>query len=104
MVFRISTPKIELSVTVSDVNGLRIHEEIIPELLEGLVKEIKSDNVLRHPVIVGERTLTVLDGMHRVAALKEIGCKFVPVCLVNYQNPNVKLDCLYIFIQGFKAI
>lgn len=100
MVFRIPTPKIELRIAVKGIGELGIHEEIIPELLENLVEEIKSDSVLRHPIIVGEKTLTVLDGMHRVAALGEIGCKFAPVCLVDYQNPNVRVDRWDRFIQG----
>ncbi len=100
MVFRIPTPKIKLRIAVKGISELRIHEEIIPELLEELVEEIKSDGVLRHPVIVGEKTLTVLDGMHRVATLEKIGCRFAPVCLVDYQDPNVRVDRWDRFIQG----
>lgn len=100
MVFRISTPKIELSITVGDINKLRIHEEIIQKLFENLMGEIKSDKVVKHPIIVEENSLTVLDGMHRFAALEKIGCRFVPICLVDYQNPDVKLDCWGRFVQG----
>lgn len=100
LAFKISTPKLELEVTLEDIGKLRIHEEIIPKLLEELVEEIKSDGVLKHPVVVGKKTLTVLDGMHRVAALEEIGCKFAPVCLVDYQDPNVRVDRWDRFIQG----
>jgi len=100
LVFRISTPKLEFEVALEEMGKLRIHEEIIPDLLEGLMVEIKSDGALRHPVIVSSGDLVVLDGMHRVAALKELGCKFALACLVDYQNPSVKVEAWHRLIKG----
>jgi hypothetical protein len=100
LVFKISTPKLELEVALEEMGKLRIHEEIIPNLLEGLVAEIKSDGMLRHPVVVSSGDLVVLDGMHRVAALKELSCKFALACLVDYQNPSVKVEAWHRLIRG----
>lgn len=89
--FTIETPSINLKVTIEEVNKLYIHEEIIPRILEWLVEKIKRDGVFKDPIIVDEKTLVVLDGMHRVAAAKELGFKYIPVCLVDYDSPSIKL-------------
>jgi hypothetical protein len=63
----VKTPKLELKITLAETSSLRIHEEIIPSILARLVEKIKSDNVWTDPIIVDEKTMVVLDGMHRVA-------------------------------------
>jgi hypothetical protein len=68
--------------------------------VEDLARKIKADGVFMHPVIVDEGSLVVLDGMHRVAAAKEIGCKFIPVCLVDYNNPSIAIGAWYRLING----
>jgi hypothetical protein len=87
----IKTPKIELKIALVETDKLYIHEEIIPEILARLVEKIKSDGVWTDPIIVDEKTMVVLDGMHRVAAAKELGFKYIPTCLVDYDNPNIGL-------------
>jgi hypothetical protein len=100
MGFRLSVPGLELEIKLEELKRVRIHEEIIPKLLEELARVIESDGVLNHPVIVDSNTLVVLDGMHRVAALEKLGCRYLPVCLVDYQNPNVGVCCWYRAIRG----
>ncbi len=56
--------------------------------------------MLKHPIIVDKKTFVVLDGMHRVAALKRLNCKKIPVCLVDYENPAVTVGCWYRTIKG----
>jgi len=75
------------------VEKLHIHEEVIPNILRKLTEEIRADGYLRHPVIVDLKTLVVLDGMHRLAAIKNLGCRFIPVCLVDYGNPHILIGC-----------
>ncbi|MEM0000333.1 MAG: ParB N-terminal domain-containing protein [Desulfurococcaceae archaeon] len=89
--YEIKTPQITLKITVKEVDRLHIHEEIIPGILYWLVEKIKQDNAFKDPIIVDEKTLVVLDGMHRVAAVKELGFKYIPVCLVDYDNPSIGL-------------
>jgi len=93
--FKLAAPGLELQVGLEDLSKVRIHEEIVPELLEKLVDEIKSSGKVKDPVIVDSKTLVVLDGMHRVASLGELGCRYLPVCLVDYQNTNVRVGCWY---------
>jgi len=87
--FRIQHPKLTLKLSLEPVDRLHIHEEVIESALRRLVEEIRADRVVKHPVIVDEKTMVVLDGMHRVAALKELRCRLIPACLVDYDNPNI---------------
>lgn len=52
---------------------LCLHEETIPELLERLTQHIQLDGYVKHPIIVDEKSFVVLDGTHRVVALKKLG-------------------------------
>jgi hypothetical protein len=89
-----------LYITILDIDSLHLHEEVIPELLNRLTETIRNDGILKHPIIVDKKTLVVLDGMHRVAALENLSCKKIPVCLVNYENPTVTVGCWYRTITG----
>jgi len=93
--FTIHHEKLSLHLKIVDINSLFLHEEIIPEMLEKLAKEIRMDKALRHPVIVDENSFVVLDGMHRVAALKMLNCRRIPVCLVDYKNPSITVGAWY---------
>jgi len=60
-----------------------------------LVHAIRNDGHVKHPVIVDSDSLVVLDGMHRVEALKQLGCIRIPVCMVDYSNPSITVECWY---------
>jgi len=91
--FLIHHPSIRLEIKLEEVEKLHIHEEVIPDLLRKLTEEIRADGYLRHPVIVDLKTLVVLDGMHRLAAIENLGCRFIPVCLVDYDSPHILVGC-----------
>jgi len=99
-VYTVKTPKLELKITLVESSSLHIHEEIIPEILERLIEKIKSDNVWTDPIIVDEKTMVVLDGMHRVAAAERLGFKYIPVCLVDYDDPSIEV---YAWSRVFKS-
>jgi len=86
--FSIIHPLVTLEIKL-EIEKLYIHEETIAEIVERLSDEIERDAHVKHPVIVDKETLVVLDGMHRVAALQHLGCKLIPVCTVDYNNPNI---------------
>jgi len=93
--YKIKTEKLELKITIVDVSRIHLHEETIPETVRTLADDILKSKVLRHPVIVDEKTLVVLDGMHRVAALQMAGCLRIPVCLVDYDDPSITVETWY---------
>lgn len=87
----VETPQLLMEIKLVSVDSLFIHEETIPSALEQLKHELVTEQVLKHPIIVDSETLVVLDGMHRVAALKDLGYQLAPVCLVDYQNPAIEI-------------
>jgi len=73
------------------IEELREHEEIRPDYLEELKNEILSDGMLKMPIAVDRSTYIILDGHHRLHALKRIGCKKIPVILVDYHSPEIEV-------------
>jgi hypothetical protein len=73
------------------IEELKEHEEIRPDYLEALENEILSDGILKMPIAVDQNTCIILDGHHCLQALKRIGCIKIPVVLVDYQSPNIKV-------------
>lgn len=81
-----------LDIALVETKKLLLHEETIPEMLRSLTLKIGEDGVLRAPVIVDRETMVVLDGMHRVEALRGLGCWLTCVCLVDYSSPEIKVE------------
>ncbi len=96
----IKTPQLLMEIKLVLVESLFIHEETIPEALTELEYQLIEEQVLKHPMIVDKKTLVVLDGMHRVAALKNLNYRLAPVCLVDYQNPAIELFAWHREFEG----
>lgn len=79
-------------LTLIDIGELREHEKINAEMLEALKKEITADGMQRLAVTVDRETKTVLNGHHRVEALKQLGCKKIFVVLVDYMSPEIVVE------------
>ncbi len=78
-------------VCLIDLEELKEHEEIRPDYLEELKNEILSDGILKMPIAVDRKTYIILDGHHRLHALKKIGCKKIPAVLVDYHSPDIEV-------------
>ena len=98
--YAITEGRLRLDIAILDISALRPHEEVIPELRDYLVRSIKADRCVKNPVIVDERSLVVLDGVHRVAALQKLGIRRIPVCLVDYRNPAIRVLSWYRTVRG----
>jgi len=89
------SPKISLrkvkGIVFIELEELKEHEEIRPDYLEELKNEILSDGILKMPIAVDKKTYIILDGHHRLHALKKIGCKRIPVILFDYQSPEIEV-------------
>jgi len=98
--YKLPNKDVCLEISLVDIDKLHIHEEVIPRAVDELVQSFTRDTVLRHPVMVDKKSLVVLDGMHRVAAAKKIGCLRMPVCLVDYSDPAIGLFGWYRTLKG----
>jgi septum formation topological specificity factor MinE len=89
------SPKISLQITDDicfiELKDLKEHEEIRPDYLEQLKNEILSDGILKMPIAVDKKTYIILDGHHRLHALKKMGCRRIPVILFDYQSPEIEV-------------
>jgi len=74
-----------------EIRRLHGHEQIRPALLRELTEQIRRDGMLKLPVLVADRDFVILDGHHRVEALRALGCKRVSVYLVDYDSDLVNL-------------
>jgi hypothetical protein len=93
-----------LRVALEDIWGVKLHERVIPDFIRNLKTSIVEDRVVKDPVVVDEETLVILDGMHRVVALRELGYAYVPCCLIDYRLPIVRLGAWYRVITGGASI
>lgn len=78
-------------VLLVEIDKLRIHEKVDKSRVDELAGRIKNDGFLRNPVVVDSKTLVVLDGHHRLSALRRLNLKKIPVMLVDYLNGEVKV-------------
>jgi len=82
----------QLDIALVEIDELLFHEETISGSLDALEEEIEGSGILKSPVIVGSASLLVLDGIHRVEALRNLSCRFMCVCLVDYLSPGIRVD------------
>lgn len=74
------------------IGDLREHEEVVAARVTELFEKIRSDGYMYVPLVADARTLVVIDGHHRLSALKRMGAKRVPVHLVDYEDPSIRVD------------
>ncbi|MBS7655983.1 ParB N-terminal domain-containing protein [Candidatus Bathyarchaeota archaeon] len=95
MNFKIASKNLEIKISLAPINKLHLHEETIPTLVDEIASSILEKEVIKNPVIVDKGSFVVLDGMHRVEAAKKVGCIRMPVCLLDYFNPLIKVGVWY---------
>ena len=80
-------------IALLNIADLKDHEHINENYLVELTRKIKEDKELKIPVVVDKHSNVVLDGHHRFYALQRLGCKRIPAFVVDYYNPDIKLNC-----------
>ncbi|MEM1619564.1 MAG: ParB N-terminal domain-containing protein [Fervidicoccaceae archaeon] len=70
---------------------LRPHERVSEERVALVMEEISRTRALAAPILVDSKTLVVLDGHHRLEALKRLGARYAPVLLVDYDCDLVEV-------------
>jgi hypothetical protein len=91
----INSSTISFRITLIDLNDLKPHEEIIEQAVTELAQAIRDQNEVRDPLIVDKESLVILDGMHRYNALKKLGCKRAPACLVEYDDERITVGAWF---------
>ncbi len=90
--FSVRPSRFPYTVGLLPVGRLRPHEEVDGERLWSLLSSICRAGAILSPILVDTGSLTVLDGHHRLAALRFLGARLAPVLLVDYWSPAVRLE------------
>jgi hypothetical protein len=90
--YSIAGGRIPILITLRKTSDLKPHEETVSEDLKRLVEALRANPVLRHPIIADRKTGIVLDGTHRLAAIKQLKCNFIPSALVGYDHPQITVE------------
>ena len=70
---------------------LKDHEEVDPAKVDQLVEDIRRRQAVADPVWVALGSGVILNGHHRVAALRRLGAHRVPAWMVDYHSASVRL-------------
>lgn len=92
MAFELEVSGFGLEVGIANLEDLKLHEDIMDSLLNQLASSIETDDEVRDPIIVDKETGVVLDGMHRVVAIKSLGFDKIPACYVDYQDSRINVS------------
>src|SRR5207247_11440092 len=83
------TPSVRFEVF--EIGRLHGHERIRPALLEQLTEQIRRDGYLRRTLLVADRDFVILDGHHRLDAIRAVGARRIAAYLVDYVSDMVRL-------------
>jgi hypothetical protein len=75
-----------------ELDKLKPHERVDSVYLKKLKEEIRSDEILKFAIAIDKDTNIILDGHHRVVALKELGCAKIPAVFVDYSSSNIEVQ------------
>jgi hypothetical protein len=78
-------------IALVSIDELKPHEEVIEPAVGSLANDVLNEGMLRDPLVVDQEYYVILDGMHRFSSLKQLKCRFVPCCLVDYDSPQIKV-------------
>ncbi|MGD0690505.1 MAG: ParB N-terminal domain-containing protein [Candidatus Bathyarchaeia archaeon] len=91
----ISSSKLSFRISMVNLDELKPHEEVIDPVVGSLANEVLGEGELRDPLVVDQEDYVILDGMHRFNSLRLLKCRFVPCCLVDYDNPLIKVGAWF---------
>jgi hypothetical protein len=81
----------QIDLRIKPISELRPHEETVERLSEKLARALVKEGVQRDPVVVDRASGTILDGTHRVEALRRTGAVVVLAYVLDYRDPRVSL-------------
>ena len=91
-----------VEVDLRPIGSVLPHEETITDLSSRLSDQIRADGFQRDPIIVDRKNHVVLDGMHRLRALRELGARHILCHLVDYSSPEIRLERWARSLKGVK--
>jgi len=81
----------QVTLSLLRLSALKAHERTIPRLLASLERDIAESGVLRDPIVADARLGLVIDGAHRLEALRRLGAEVVPAVTVDYFSEEIEV-------------
>ena len=81
-------------IKIIPLKKILIHEGIIRKWAENIANRINDEGIVKNPVVVARKgnCYLALDGAHRLEAMRILGCRDILAYVVDYYNPEIKLE------------
>jgi len=79
---------------------LRPHEMVREYRVVEVMESLLADGVQLKPILVDPKTAVILDGHHRVEALRRLGAVYAAALLVDYDDPCIRVES---WREGFRV-
>lgn len=86
-----SKKELDDSLTLVEIGRLIPHEEVMPELVGAIYRQMKADGFLAWPVVADLASGLILDGTHRYVAVRQL-----------WRGQRVPVQGVHIFDRGIK--
>lgn len=80
---------VKVTFALLPIQDLKTHEEAEPERVRRVMRQMQSTGFVKKAIAVDAKSMVVLDGIHRLSALKALGCVKVPAWLIDYSDNDV---------------
>ncbi len=87
----IEPSKLHLRTCIVGTSLLTPHEDVVRDHVDLVEGDISRSGYVKFPLVVDVRTFIVLDGHHRLEALRELGIRYAPVFFVDYAESYVEV-------------
>ena len=92
MALEVSVDGLRIELSIIPLEKVKPHEATIPKILDSIIADMERTNLQRDPILIDKKTHAALDGMHRRAALAELGARFSLCSQYDYLDDSVKLE------------
>jgi L-serine kinase (ADP) len=82
----------EYVFVLATLDALRAHEQVVPKKVRALEAELRRTGIFVDPIWVARGTDVILNGHHRVAALRILGAQRIPAWLLDYDSDLIRVD------------
>ena len=80
---------VSLRFALVPIRDLKTHETAEDDRVRRVLRQMQSTGVVKMAIIVDSRSLVVLDGVHRLTALRMLGATRAPAWLVDYADDDI---------------
>jgi L-serine kinase (ADP) len=82
----------EVTFELMPIEALLAHEQVLPDHVVELVDKLVESGVFVEPVWIARGSHVILNGHHRVAALRRLGAERIAAWVIDYDSDIVQLE------------